>query len=100
MFEFEINESAKQAIQESLHTSVILSSHQIECQVFPISTIENGIQTTVNLPHNNLTGISIMFPKNARDYTCFENPMMQNVRLHFDNKNFPSEPIVLIGAQF
>ena len=100
MFGFGINESAKQAIRESLHTSVILPSQQIEYQAFPISTTENGIQTTVNLPLNNVTGISIMFPKNARDYTCFENPMLQNVQLVIDNKNFPSEPINTIGARF
>ena len=100
MFGFGINESAKQAIRESLHSSVILPSQQIEYQAFPISTTENGIQTTVNLPLNNVTGISIMFPKNARDYTCFENPMLQNVQLVIDNKNFPSEPINTIGARF
>ena len=36
MFGFGINESAKQAIRESLHTSVILPSQQIEYQAFPI----------------------------------------------------------------
>ena len=41
-----------------------------------------------------------MFPKNARDLTCFENPMLQNVQLVIDNKNYPSEPINTIGARF
>ena len=100
MFGFGITEATKQAIKEALRTPVVIPSQQIEYQAFPISTTENGIQTTVNLPLNNVTGISIMFPKNARDLTCFENPMLQNVQLVIDNKNFPSEPINTIGARF
>ena len=100
MFGFGITEAAKQNIREALRTPVIIPSQQIEYQAFPISTTENGIQTTVNLPLNNVTGISIMFPKNARDMTCFENPMLQNVQLVIDNKNYPSEPINTIGARF
>ena len=100
MFGFGITEASKQAIRDALRNPVILPSQQIEYQAFPISTTENGIQTTVNLPLNNVTGISIMFPKNARDLTCFENPMLQNVQLVIDNKNYPSEPINTIGARF
>ena len=100
MFGFGITEAAKQAIRESLRDPIIMPSQQIEYQAFPISTTENGIQTTVNLPLNNVTGISIMFPKNARDLTCFENPMLQNVQLVIDNKNYPSEPINTVGARF
>ena len=100
MFGFGINDASKAAIRQSLNNPLIIPSQQIEYQAFPISTTENGIQTTVNLPLNNVTGISIMFPRNARDYTCFENPMLQNVQLVIDNKNYPSEPINTIGARF
>ncbi|KAH0799810.1 uncharacterized protein GO595_007381 [Histomonas meleagridis] len=65
-----------------------------------LAATESGIQSTINMPLFNVTTITVVFPKHANDYTCFDNPIYNNVQLTIAGQNYPDEPVSTLGARF
>ncbi len=100
MYGFGVNDASLQAIYETFAEPQIIPSQQLDYNAFPLSATSSGIQSTINMPINNTSCISIMFPKHSSDYTVFENPVYQNLQLNINGRNLPDEVVNTQGARF
>ena len=61
MFGFNITDNALSLIRNQLSNSpLIIPSQELEYNAFPLAATEAGVQSTVNMPLNNVTCISVM----------------------------------------
>ena len=100
MYGFNVNSESLNRIYEIFRTPQYIPSQYLEYNAFPIAATAAGIQTTINMPVNNASCISIMFPKHDNDYTVFENPIYDNVQLTVNGRNLPDEVVSTQGARF
>ena len=100
MFGFGVKESTLQAIASMFSEPVSIPSQQLDYNAFPTAPTAAGVQGTMNSPLSNITSITVVFPKHANDYTCFDNPIYHNVQLTINGQNYPDEPISTLGARF
>jgi hypothetical protein len=99
MFGFGIVPSSKRRIREFFSVPRYLPAQQLDYYSFPHQPTQNGIQTSMNLPLNNASLISIMFPKHTQDRTCFDNPQY-SLQATVNGKNFPDESVSTVGGRF
>ncbi|KAA6365354.1 MAG: hypothetical protein EZS28_039119, partial [Streblomastix strix] len=59
-----------------------------------------GIRTSQNIPLSHVTDFCLLFPKDARATTCFENPCYQNMQITTCGRNFPDMPMNTHDQQF
>ncbi|KAA6356581.1 MAG: hypothetical protein EZS28_047892 [Streblomastix strix] len=52
----------------------VVPAQRIESSVFPSTASSAGIKTTQNIPLSHVTDMCLLFPKDARHVTCYENP--------------------------
>ncbi|KAH0786833.1 hypothetical protein GPJ56_009210 [Histomonas meleagridis] len=102
MFGFGVKEETLNQIAQILQQpgGLIIPSQQLDYNAFALAATESGIQSTINMPLFNVTTITVVFPKHANDYTCFDNPIYNNVQLTIAGQNYPDEPIPTLGARF
>ncbi|KAH0798905.1 uncharacterized protein GO595_008296 [Histomonas meleagridis] len=102
MFGFGVKEETLNQIAQILQQpgGLIIPSQQLDYNAFALAATESGIQSTINMPLFNVTTITVVFPKHANDYTCFDNPIYNNVQLTIAGQNYPDEPISTLGARF
>ena len=100
MFGFGVKESTLQAIEQMFSEPVSIPSQQLDYNAFPTASTAAGVQGTMNSPLSNITSITVVFPKHANDYTCFDNPIYHNLQLTINGKNYPDEPVSTLGARF
>ena len=100
MFGFGVKESTLQAIASMFSEPVSIPSQQLDYNAFPTAPTAAGVQGTMNSPLSNITSITVVFPKHANDYTCFDNPIYHNVQLTINGQNYPDEPVSTLGARF
>ena len=100
MFGFGVKESTLQAIASMFSEPVSIPSQQLDYNAFPTAPTAAGVQGTMNSPLSNITSITVVFPKHANDYTCFDNPIYHNLQLTINGKNYPDEPVSTLGARF
>ncbi|KAA6364706.1 MAG: hypothetical protein EZS28_039767, partial [Streblomastix strix] len=58
------------------------------------------IRTSQNIPLSHVTDFCLLFPKDARATTCFENPCYQNIQVTTCGRNFPDMPMNILDQQF
>ena len=100
MFGFGVKESTLQAIEQMFSEPVSIPSQQLDYNAFPTAPTAAAVQGTMNSPLSNITSITVVFPKHANDYTCFDNPIYHNLQLTINGKNYPDEPVSTLGARF
>ena len=100
MFGFCVKEHSLQSIAQMLSRPLPIPSQQLDYNAFPLAATRSGIQSTINMPLFNTTSITVVFPKHANDYTCFDNPIYHNVQLTINGQNYPDEPVSTLGARF
>ena len=100
MFGFCVKEHSLQSIAQMLSRPLPIPSKQLDYNAFPLAATRSGIQSTINMPLFNTTSITVVFPKHANDYTCFDNPIYHNVQLTINGQNYPDEPVSTLGARF
>ncbi|KAI5533007.1 protein of unknown function (DUF3447) [Trichomonas vaginalis G3] len=81
MYGFKISERSKQSIYNLFKQPVYIPSQELNYNAFPLAATQAGIQSTLNIPLDNVTCFSVMFPKHDNDYTVFENPIYDNCQL-------------------
>ena len=96
---FNVIESTKKTIQELLSKGIIIPTQKLHYNAWNISSTPN-MQLTLNQPLNNVTMISVMFPRNGNDYTCFINPFLQNLQLSINGENYPDDVYSTTSARF
>ena len=100
MFGFCVKEHSLQSIAQMLSRPLPIPSQQLDYNAFQLAATRSGIQSTINMPLFNTTSITVVFPKHANDYTCFDNPIYHNVQLTINGQNYPDEPVSTLGARF
>ncbi|KAA6400550.1 MAG: hypothetical protein EZS28_003929 [Streblomastix strix] len=78
----------------------VVSAQRIETQAFPSGATLTGLRTSQNIPLSHVTDMCLLFPKDARQTTCFENPWYQNMQLSTLGRNFPDFPMNTLNEQF
>ncbi|KAA6334548.1 MAG: hypothetical protein EZS28_053055, partial [Streblomastix strix] len=53
-----------------------------------------------NIPLSHVTDMCLIFPKDPRHVTCFENPCYQNMQVSTLGRNFPDFPMNTLNEQF
>ncbi|KAA6363202.1 MAG: hypothetical protein EZS28_041271, partial [Streblomastix strix] len=59
----------------------VVPAQRIETWAFPSGATLTGLRTSQNIPLSHVTDMCLLFPKDARQTTCFENPCYQNMQL-------------------
>ncbi|KAA6390276.1 MAG: hypothetical protein EZS28_014199, partial [Streblomastix strix] len=78
----------------------VVPAQRIESWVFPSAASSAGIKTTQNIPLSHVTDMCLLFPKDARHVTCYENPCYFDMQINTMNRNFPDFPMNTLNEQF
>ncbi|KAA6349401.1 MAG: hypothetical protein EZS28_051935, partial [Streblomastix strix] len=78
----------------------VVPAQRIESWVFPSAASSDGIKTTQNIPLSHVTDMCLLFPKDARHVTCYENPCYFDMQINTMNRNFPDFPMNTLNEQF
>ncbi|KAA6401636.1 MAG: hypothetical protein EZS28_002839 [Streblomastix strix] len=78
----------------------IVPAQRVETWPFPISATLTRIRTSQNIPLSHVTDFVLLFPKDTKCITCFENPCYQNMQLMTCGRSFPDMPMNTIDQQF
>ncbi|KAA6382225.1 MAG: hypothetical protein EZS28_022249 [Streblomastix strix] len=78
----------------------VVPAQRVEVWPFPTSATLTGIRTSQNIPLSHVTDLCLLFPKDVRAMTCFENPCNQNMQVTTFGRNFPDMPMNQLDQQF
>ncbi|KAA6382374.1 MAG: hypothetical protein EZS28_022100 [Streblomastix strix] len=78
----------------------VVPAQRVKVWPFPTSATLTGIRTSQNIPLSHVTDFCLLFPKDARATTCFENPYYQNMQVTTCGRNFPDMPMNTLDQQF
>ncbi|KAA6395892.1 MAG: hypothetical protein EZS28_008580 [Streblomastix strix] len=78
----------------------VIPAQRIESWVFPSAAPSAGIKTTQNISLSHVTDICLLFPKDVRHVTCYENPCYFDMQINTMNRNFPDFPMNSLNEQF
>ncbi|KAA6384982.1 MAG: hypothetical protein EZS28_019494 [Streblomastix strix] len=78
----------------------VVPAQRIETWVFPSAASSAGIKTTQNIPLSHVIDMCLLFPKDARHVTCYENPCDFDMQINTMNINFPDFPMNILNEQF
>ncbi|KAA6375591.1 MAG: hypothetical protein EZS28_028883 [Streblomastix strix] len=78
----------------------VVPAQRIENWAFPSGATLTGLRTSQNIPLSHVTDLCLLFPKDAKQTTCFENPCYQNMQLSTLWRNFPDFPMNTLNEQF
>ena len=100
MFGHGVTADSLAKIRSVISQGYVMPAQELEYNAFPIAATASGIQSNINVPLNNVTCMTILFPKYNNDRTVFENPCYDNLQLIVDGKNFPDEVLNSTSARF
>ncbi|KAA6366189.1 MAG: hypothetical protein EZS28_038285 [Streblomastix strix] len=69
------------------------ATDEVEAWLFPTSATSTGIRTSQNIPLSHVTDLCLLFPKDARATTCYENPYYHNMQVTTYGRNFHDMPM-------
>jgi hypothetical protein len=98
---YDITDSAKnQILQMVANEKLIIPSQELLNYPFPKGLDSNGLHTNVNVPYQNISCATVVFPKTANQITCYENPMLENLQLKIAGNFYPMRAYSTYGARF
>jgi hypothetical protein len=98
---YNISEKAHAHILQSLEPGgLVIPCQQMIWKGFPTPPNEAGIESTLDIPYDNITAAVVVFPKSSNQITCFENPMLDGLYLKVENQMIPNQPYNSTGARF
>ncbi|KAA6390667.1 MAG: hypothetical protein EZS28_013809 [Streblomastix strix] len=59
----------------------VVTSQRVEAWSFPTNATTTGIRTSQNIPLFHVIDLCLIFPKDARTTTCYENPCYNNMQV-------------------
>ncbi|KAA6385388.1 MAG: hypothetical protein EZS28_019086 [Streblomastix strix] len=75
-------------------------SQRVEAWSFPTSATTTGIRTSQNIPLSRVIDLCLLFPKDARATTCYENSCYHNMQVTTCGRNFPDMQMNTLHQQF
>ncbi|KAA6401375.1 MAG: hypothetical protein EZS28_003098 [Streblomastix strix] len=78
----------------------VVSAQKVEAWLFPSCATTIGIRTSQNIPLLHVSDLCLLFLKDARATTCYENPCYHNMQDSICGRNFPNLSISTLDQQF
>ncbi|KAA6393379.1 MAG: hypothetical protein EZS28_011092, partial [Streblomastix strix] len=78
----------------------VVPTQLVEIWPFPTSATLTGIRTSQIIPLYHVTDFCLLFSKDARATTCFENLCYQNMQVTTCGRNFPNMSLNTLDQQF
>ncbi|KAA6387558.1 MAG: hypothetical protein EZS28_016915 [Streblomastix strix] len=78
----------------------VVLAQRVEIWPFSTSATLTGIRTSQNILLSHVTDFFLLFPKDVRALTFFENPCYQNMQVTTYGCNFPDMPMNKLDQQF
>ncbi|KAA6377807.1 MAG: hypothetical protein EZS28_026666 [Streblomastix strix] len=78
----------------------VVPSQRVEAWSFPAIATTTGIRTSQNIPLSHVIDLSLLFLKDARATTCYENPCYHNMQVTTCGRNFPDMSMNTLDQQF
>ncbi|KAA6398616.1 MAG: hypothetical protein EZS28_005861 [Streblomastix strix] len=101
MCEYKASESCLNRIRQFYQSRpFVVPVQRIETWVFPSAASSAGIKTTQNIPLSHVTDMCLLFPKDARHVTCYENACYFDMQIYTMNRNFPDFQMNILNEQF
>ncbi len=97
---FNVKPDVLEHIRDLLRTPILIPSQTLDRRHFAQAAKPNGIDATTDIALNNVTNITVMFPRSTSDTTCFENIMYQNVQLSINKLQYPDTEVTTLGSRF
>ena len=97
---FAVKPHVIEQLRQLLQRPIIIPSQTLDRRHFPNAAGANGVDTTTDIALNSVTNITVMFPKNSNDATCFDNIMYENVQLFVNKHAIPDTELQTVGARF
>ncbi|KAA6400660.1 MAG: hypothetical protein EZS28_003814 [Streblomastix strix] len=86
--------------QFNCQRTFVVPTQQVEICPFPTNATLMGIQTSQNIPLSHVTDFCLLFPKDARATTCFENFCYQFMQITTSGHNFLDMLMNTLDQQF
>ncbi len=97
---FAVKPHVMEQLTTLLQKPVIIPSQMLDRRHFPNAAGPNGLDTTTDIALNSVTNITVVFPKNSNDATCFDNIMYENVQLFVNKHAIPDTELQTCGSRF
>ena len=97
---FAVKTHVMDQLRQLLQTPIIIPSQTLDRRHFPNAAGPNGIDTTTDISLNSVTNITVVFPKNSNDATCFDNIMYENDQLFVNKHTIPDTELQTVGSRF
>jgi hypothetical protein len=95
-----INQTAKEDILQMIDEHALITpSQQMQQFTFPKAPSKGNADNVINIPLQNTTCMSVVFPKRNNDITVFDNPILNNLYLQIGSVNYPDQGIISVGRQ-
>ncbi|KAA6369433.1 MAG: hypothetical protein EZS28_035040, partial [Streblomastix strix] len=78
----------------------VVPAQQVEIWPFPTSARLMRIRTSQNIHLSHVMNFCLLFPKDSRATSCFENTCYQNMQVTACGRNFPDMPMNTFEQQF
>ncbi|KAA6368784.1 MAG: hypothetical protein EZS28_035689, partial [Streblomastix strix] len=78
----------------------VVPAQRVEAWSLTTSATTIGIRSSQNIPLSHATDLCLLFSKDARATTCYENPCYRNIQTTTCERNFPDMPMNTLDQQF
>ncbi|KAA6388439.1 MAG: hypothetical protein EZS28_016035 [Streblomastix strix] len=78
----------------------VVPAQRVEIWPFQTSATLTEIRTSQNIHVSHISDFCLLFPKDAKATTCFENPSFQNMQITTCGRNFQDMPMNTLDQQF
>ncbi len=76
-------------LMETLKEPIIIPAQELTREIFEGSPSPSGLEVSKSIPLRNATNITMMFPRNSKDCTVFQNVMYKKCQLTVNKKQYP-----------
>jgi hypothetical protein len=99
---YNCNDATKAALATAfpIENPWYIPAQQLEMITMPKPNNRFSYDGAISYALNNVTDFILVFRKDGRELTCFENPMINGLQIIVENKNIPENPLCTIGEHF
>jgi hypothetical protein len=97
---FMITDRCRQAIRSIVGPEgLVIPGEYLDWHGFPDGPNVNGVQTSLNIPYENVAEAILVFPEGEGQYnTCYHNPMFEQLAMTIGQIKIPDQPYSTTGA--
>jgi hypothetical protein len=98
---FNVKENLKQSFVELFRGKpAVIPCERFDYMYFGGHYNSGAIDTTVTLNFQNTKAVVILFPRYITEISCYRNPLMSDLSVQFDNRQYPPNPANTLSVEF